>query len=91
MWDSSSIPLVFLHIQTQQEMETFLLLMASFVFHHTLQLQLPRLCSSSQGDGGLFQQGYLLVSVGVAHAHDRQMQKSLSLFLHPLEVVAALP
>jgi hypothetical protein len=65
--------------------------MDSFVIHHTLELQLSCLHSSFQGDQGLFQQEYSLISVGLSHAHDRQMQKSVRLHLHPLEVVAALP
>ena len=71
------IPLGFLHIQIQQQIEFFLLSMVSFVIHHPLVLQFPCLLSSSQEcNVGLFQQGYLSVSgVGVAHAHDIQMQK----------------
>ena len=75
---SFSIPLGFLHIRIQQQIEFVLLSMVSFVIHHdSLQLQLPCLHSSSQeSNGSLFQQGYLSVSgVGVAHAHDIQMQK----------------
>jgi len=59
-----------------------------FVFRSVVCIVLPKV---TKGDGGLFQQGYLLVSIGVFHAHNRQMQKSLSLYLHPLEVVASLP